>query len=368
MNKNNERIELACYTKMSEMKGINTASEYIEEAIKRGWKGIGIADFDSTQSFIEAEEYIRKKEIKNFKIVYGLKMKFIEDKEKSKPEAKAYNIMILVKEQEGLKNLYTLLSKAFENGTERTPIVLKSELNKYRKGLLYGTYGEKGEIYYNLYRNNEIEKINNIVKYYDFIQIEPISNKETIEINKKIIKLGNENNIIICATSNPLFIKEEDKICSRILNHCQGKRNIETDNERHLHTTEEMLSKFSYISKEEAEKIVIINTNKILEKCDNISIIENNYDPKYPEIENSKESIKEKCYKKVHEIYGNELPKEIEERLELELNSILKNNYETIYLLAEEVIEKSNELGYPVGARGSVRKLICSIFIRNSRI
>ncbi len=368
MNKNNERIELGCSTKMSQMKGINTAEEYIEEAIKRGWKGIGIADVDSVQSFIEVEKYIRTKEIENFKIVYGLKMKFIEDEEKDEPEAKAYNIIILVKEQKGLKNLYTLLTRAFESGTERNPIVLKSKLDKYRKGLLYGTYGEEGEMYYNLYRNKDIEKINDIAKYYDFIQIEPTHNKETIEINKKIIKLGNENNITICGASNPVFIKEEDKICSEILNHYQGKRNIENDNERYLHTTEEMLSKFSYLSKEEAEKIVITNTNKILEECENISTIENNYEPKYPEIKNSKETIKEKCYKKAHEIYGNKLPKEVEERLELEINSIVKNNYETIYLLSEEIVKKSNELGYPVGARGSVRKFICSISIRNSRI
>jgi len=362
-----ERIELGCYTKMSEMKGINSVSEYIEEAKLRNWKAIGITDLNSTQSFYEAQKYIMKNDIKDLKIIYEEKTKFIDD---INNKTEIYNIVILVKQQSGLKNLYELLSKAFANNAEDGPVIFKSQLDKYRDGLIYGSYGINGELYKNLYQAQDID-FDKVIKYYDFIEIEPLYNTKEIirlihttkkriidntekikKINKKIIELGNKNNILIIATSNSLFIKKEDKICNEILNYSNGLRDIEYNNERYLHTTEEMLKEFNYLSEEEAYNIVINNTNKIANMCENIDLILNKAN--YPEIKNSKKIIKEKCYKKAYKIYGKNLPKEVQERLDTELNSIIKNNFEFIYLLAEDAVKKSEELGYLVFARGSV--------------
>lgn len=345
-----ERIELGCCTKMSEMKGINTISEYIHKAIERKWKAIGIMDFNSTQSFLEAEEYIKENNIKDLKILYGLKTKFVKEENIKN----TYNIAILVKHQKGLKNLYTLLSKAFANKIDNEPIIHKSDLDKYREGLFYGSYGEQGEIYQNCYENDIDEKVN----YYDFIEIEPLYNiknndKQAKEINKRIIELGNKNNVLVVATSNPLFIEKQDKICNEILRHSQGLKNIEFDNERYLHTTEQMLEEFNYIENEKIKYDIIVNNpNTLANMCEDIKIEPNK--AKYPTIKNSKEIIKTKCLQKAKELYGEKLPKEVEKRLELELNSIIKNDFEFIYLLAEDTVNKSKEMGYLVVPRGSV--------------
>ena len=359
MKNKKERIEIGCYTKMSEMKGINSVTEYIDEAIKREWRAIGINDFNSTQSFYTAEKYIIENKIKNLKIIYGVKTKFSNDEDLKN----SYDITILVKEQVGLKNLYKIVSKTLTNSEH---VIFKSDLDKYREGLLFGaTGGEKSEIYKSLLYNER--DIYEKVKYYDFLEIEPLYNvtegtntnkitdktKKAKEINEKIIELGNKNNILVVATSNPLFINKEDSICNEILRYSQNLEDIKYDNRRFLHTTEEMLDEFKYIKdKNMVYNIVIENTNKLADICDNIKI-----EPpraEYPKITNSKEFIKEKCYKKANELYGEKLPSNIKERLDIELNSILENNFEFMYLLASEMVEKSEELGYLVGNRGSV--------------
>lgn len=201
MENKKERIELGCHTKMSEIYGLNTIGEYIDEAIARGNKAIGITDINSVQSFIEAQHYLDTLENREFKVIYGLRARFVDDKEMNE-KSEIYDIVIYVKEQVGLKNLYTLLSKAYTNMQDNEPIIFKSQLDKYREGLLYGTVGKKGELYQSIYLNKpEIDKI---AKYYDFLEIEPLydcssedeRNKE-ININKKILEVGTELNIIV---------------------------------------------------------------------------------------------------------------------------------------------------------------------------
>jgi len=321
MEKIKERVEIGCYTKMSEMKGISSVKEYIDEAVKRGWKAIGITDFNSTQGFIEAQEYMQQKEIDNLKLIYGIKTKLKDGDDIN-------DIIILVKEQKGLRNLYELASKILTNNSEIT----KMELDKYREGLLYGI--------------NENQKIDKITKYYDFIQIDNM-------VNKEIIEFANKNNILIIASSNPLFVNKEDKICNEILSYVQGLKICKHDNEKYLYTTEEMLEKFSYLGKQESYEIVVENTNKLADMCEQIYVTVNK--ASYPKIENSEELLKEKCNEKIREIYGDKVPKEVQERLNLELKLIIINNFEFMYLLASDTVKKANELGYLVRARGCVR-------------
>lgn len=186
-----DKIELGCHTKMSEIYGIESVENYIDEAIKRGCTSLGITDINSVQSFIPAQKYIEKINKKDFKILYGLRTKFIEDEyAKEKCEKDAYDIVIYVKEQKGLKKLYNILSLANTNTENNEIIIYKSQLDKYRDGLLYGTVGNKGELYQSiLFNKNDTGKI---AKYYDFIEVEPIyeykseyERKEKININKK---------------------------------------------------------------------------------------------------------------------------------------------------------------------------------------
>lgn len=318
MEKYKERVEIGCYTKMSELKGISSVKEYIDEANKRGWKAIGISDINSVQAFIEAQEYLEKDEENKLKIIYGVKARFIDDENLNDIN----DITILVKEQKGLKNLYSILSNAFSNKPEGEYLIYRSQLDKYREGLLYGTFGLNGELFKKLYNKEDEEKLDEVIKYYDFIQIEPTYNAkkqdrrphvigvriidETTklqEINKKLIEFGEKNNVLVVASSNPLFVDKEDCICNEILNHSKGILDCEYNNERYLHTTEEMLEKFNYIDKEKAQKIVVDNTNILADMCEEIKPISRiKFDERYPLVENSKEIIKDECCKNVHKI------------------------------------------------------------------
>ena len=71
-------------------------------------------------------------------------------------------------------------------------------------------------------------------------------------------------------------------------------------------------------------------------------------------IENSDQELRDICYRKAHEMYGEDLPVQVSERLEKELNSIISNGYAVMYIIAQKLVWKSNADGYLVGSRGSV--------------
>ena len=335
------RVELCCHTKMSNIKGINFVEEYINEAIRRGCKQLAITDVISTQSFFEANSYLKSfKDNKDFKIIYGSELRF----KNSKESEKMFTIYIYVKKQKGLKNLYELISKAYRNEVDGMPVIYKNDLIKYRDGLLYASIGRYSEVY----KSIDNADINSILNFYDFIGIEP--NESNKFINIKINELCNKLDKILIGTSECNFINKEDYECNEILNFCKNYNDIKVGNNNYFQTTDELINNFNYI--ENAKEIVINNTNKIADMIENIEIKKEN--KFYPKIENSKEIIREKCYDKVYELYGKNLPINVKERLELELNSINKNNYQNIYLISSEIVKKSNELGYEVGNRGGV--------------
>ena len=277
MKSNKERIELGCHTNMSEMYGLDTVEDYIDEAINRGCKAVGITDINTVQSFIPAQEHLGKLDKEDFKILYGVRTKFIEDEyQNEKNKNDAYDIVVYVKEQKGLKNLYNILSLA--NTQNNEGIIYKSQLDKYRDGLLYGTVGPKGELYQNIIFNKQ--KNEKIAKYYDFLEIEPVydykseyAKKEQQEINKKIVDIGNKQNILVVASSNCKFINKEDKICNEVLNYHKNVTPVETDNRRYMHTTEDMLQEFDYLGKETAYKIIVKNKNLLADKYNKIKTI-----------------------------------------------------------------------------------------------
>lgn len=335
------RVELCCHTKMSKLQGINDAREYIAEAIKRGDNAIALTDIDSTQSFFEAYDYLKLcTNSKNFKVIYGAEMHLKE----SHNTENEYSIYIYVKEQKGLKNLYKLISKAYSHTEYGKPVIYRNELNQSRDGLLFASIGKNSEVYQNIDNSNVLK----ILKYYDFVGIEP--NKSNENINKKINELCKKENKIIIGTSECNFINEKDYRCNEILNFYKKSNNIEEGNYNYFQRTKELIDKFNYL--ENAKEIVNDNTKKIANKIDKINLIQ--VKDKCPEIESADTILNRKCYDKAKRLYGGKLPKDIKDRLKLEIGSIIKNQFETIFLIYSEIAEYSNKLGYKVGYRGSV--------------
>lgn len=335
------RVELCCHTKMSKLQGLNDVKEYIEEAIKREYKAIAITDTDSTQSFFNAYDYLKANTInKNIKIIYGSEMHF----KVSENNDIIYTIYVYVKSQKGLKNLYELISKAYRNVINETPIIYKSDLLKFKDGLLFASIGNKSEVYQNI----ENTDIKTILDFYDFVGIVPDENNKNINI--KINKLCKENNKILIGTSECNFINKEDYKSNEVLNYYKKSNNIEDGNNKYFHSTEELINCFNYL--ENVEEIVINNPEQISNEIGNINLIPQK--ACYPKIPFATMILAKKCYDRANELYGKKLPKEVKERIELELHSIEENNFASIYLICSELVEYSNKLGYKVGYRGSV--------------
>ena len=276
-----------------------------------------------------------------------------------------FSTIVFAKDEMGLKNLYKLISKSrMENfNTEaRTPI---SILKEYREGLLIGSGGHDGILFRSLLNNYPGKKISELLDLFDFLQLEPlgifadeITNgrirdyNQVIEINKKIIDLGKKHNKLVVATGGVRYLMPDDYMLRNILHKGQYFRYHENEPLYYLRTTNEMLEGFSYLDKELAHELVINNPKNIAGQIKDIRPIPPGTFP--PKIDGSEEKLRETCYNKARSIYGDPLPKIVEDRLEKELNSIISNGYAVLYIIAKELVGKSNEDGYLVGSRGSV--------------
>lgn len=277
----------------------------------------------------------------------------------------SYHINILVKDYIGLKNLYKLVSESHIEHFYKKPRLLKSNLLKYREGLLLGTACEAGELFRAFINGSSNEKLEEIASFYDFLEIQPLDNnmflvntgrvidvEDLKEINRKIIALGDKLNKTVVATGDVHFLEKEDEIYRRILMSGQGYEDAEEQAPLYLKATDEMLEEFSYLGQEKAYEVVVKNTNLIADSVGHILPIPNGTFP--PIIEGSDEELRKICCTKAKSIYGEQLPELVEKRLERELNSIIGNGYSVMYIIAQKLVKKSNEDGYLVGSRGSV--------------
>ena len=298
---------------------------------------------------------------------------------------KAYHIIILAKNYVGLKNLYKLISYSHLHYFKKKPKILKSMLNRYREGLLLGSACEQGELYQAIIRNETDEDLEKIARYYDYLEIQPLGNNEfytrgikkknkdynkevddkdneftifklthddLININKKIVDIGDKIGKITVGTCDVHFLNKEDEIYRRILQAGQGYEDADMQAPLYFRTTDEMLQEFPYLTKEKAYEIVVTNTNKVADWCDRISPISDEKCP--PHIEGCEDEIRNIAMDKAHKLYGDPLPEIVQTRLEKELNSIISNGYSVMYIIAQRLVWDSNDHGYIVGSRGSV--------------
>lgn len=277
----------------------------------------------------------------------------------------SYHAIILAKNYVGLKNLYKLISLSHLHYFYKKPRILKSIYKKYSEGLMIGSACEAGELYRAIIAGKEDEEIEDIAKDYDYLEIQPIGNNmfmvrnETVpdtraleEINEKIVHLGEKLGKLVVATCDVHFMDPQDEVYRRILMAGQGFDDADQQAPLYLRTTEEMLKEFEYLGEEKAYEVVVTNTNKIADMCERISPISPEKCPPY--IDNCEQTIKDIAYTKAHELYGENLPEIVANRLQKELDSIIKNGFSVMYIIAQKLVWKSNEDGYLVGSRGSV--------------
>ncbi len=280
---------------------------------------------------------------------------------------KSHHAIILATCDQGRTNLYRLISESHIKYYHRQPRIPKSEYLKYRDGLIIGSACEAGELYQAVLNGRPPEEIARLVEFYDYLEIQPLGNngfmlrgddpivdseQELIDINKRIVKLGEEFNKPVVATCDVHFLNPEDEIYRRIIMAGKGFKDADQQPPLYLHTTEEMLQEFSYLGSDKAEEVVITNPNKIADMCERIEPVRPDKCP--PVIENSDQMLRDICYRKANSMYGDPLPEIVSERLERELNSIISNGYAVMYIIAQKLVWKSNEDGYLVGSRGSV--------------
>ena len=279
-----------------------------------------------------------------------------------------YHAVIFMRNETGRINLYKLVSKSHLKYYHRRPRIPKSVFLEHRDGLLIGSACEAGELYQALLRHAPEQEIARLVDFYDYLEIQPLGNNafmindeknDTVqseenlkELNRKIVRLGEQFHKPVVATCDVHFMDPQDEIYRRIILAGNGFEDADSQAPLYLRTTEEMLEEFAYLGSEKAEEVVITNTNRIADMIEKMSPI---HPDKYPPvIENSDQDLRDICYKKAHEIYGDPLPPIVEERLAKELHSIISNGYAVMYIIAQKLVWKSNADGYLVGSRGSV--------------
>ena len=278
-----------------------------------------------------------------------------------------YHVIILAKNDLGRVNLYRLVSWSHVRFFSRRPRIPKSLLNQYREGLIIGSACEAGELYQAILRGGTDAELQRLVRFYDYLESQPLGNdmfmlrdeKSTVktvedlkEINRKIVRLGEQCGKPVCATCDVHFLDPEDEIYRRILMAGMGFKDSDEQAPLYLRTTEEMLAEFDYLGSDLAYEVVVANTRKIADMCEPIAPVRPDKCP--PVIENSDETLRNICYNRAHEMYGENLPKIVTDRLERELTSIISNGFAVMYIIAQKLVWKSNEDGYLVGSRGSV--------------
>lgn len=373
-----KRVELHAHTKMSAMDGLNEVANLVKTAAAWGQPAVAITDHGVVQSFPDAAKTAKKlagdkENPVNIKIIYGMEGYVFDDSDcrnedgsidyKKKP---TNHIILLAKTQEGLKNIYKLVSYSHLEYFYKRPRLPKSVIAAHREGLIIGSACEAGEVYRAIAGGKSQKEIEEIASFYDYLEIQPLINnqfmieqgmvsgqEELREHNRSIVALGEKLGKPVVATTDAHYDEPESAIYRNILLAGMGFKDAENGQGLYMRTTDEMMEEFRYLGEETAYKVVIENTNLIADMIDGsiLPVPKGKFPPK---IDGAEETLRETCMQKAYSIYGNPLPEKIGQRLETELNSIIGNGYAVMYVSAQMLVHKSNEDGYLVGSRGSV--------------
>ncbi len=280
---------------------------------------------------------------------------------------KARHILLFAKNQQGLRNLYHLISNANLQHFKRVPRMPKSELLELREGLIIGSACEAGELFQAILEEKSDDELKRIASFYDFLEIQPIANNRFMlasdkykaqtdedlrDYNRTIVRLGEELGKPVVATGDVHFLNPEDEIYRHILLSTKGFEDADKDNPLYFRTTDDMLEEFSYLGEEKAREVVVTNPNRIADMVETLRPVPHNLFA--PKIENSVEDLKSLVYEKFHRLYGENPPEVFRKRVETELHDIITCHYDVIYMSAQRLVQNSLEHGYLVGSRGSV--------------
>jgi DNA polymerase-3 subunit alpha (Gram-positive type) len=382
-----KRVELHLHTKMSAMDAVVDCSEAVKMAAEWGHPAIAVTDHGVVQSFPEAFRAGAKHGIK---IIYGMEGYLVDDPDEgvdagsaagdSAENGEYHHIVILAKNQAGLKNLYRLVSKSHLEHFYKKPRIVRHELSELREGLILGSACEAGELFQAVLAGEPDDRLREIASFYDYLEIQPIGNnafmvqsgkvasrKDLEEINRKIVELGRELGKPAVATGDVHFLRPRDAIYRAIL--MAGQKYEDADNQAplYLRTTGEMLEEFAYLADSDSRWVVIEAPNEIA------GMVEDGIRPMpeglhSPKMEGAEEQIRDMSFRNARRLYGDPLPEIVEERLERELSAIIGNGFAVNYLVAFRVVAKSLEAGYQVGSRGSVGSSLVATMCRISEV
>lgn len=338
---------------------LNYVAEALNIELKNHHRAIDDA-YATALIFLEFIQRFKKESIQTLDEINIYAAKQIDVK-----KLKTYHAIILVKNQTGLVNLYKMISKSHIEFFFKRPRIPKSLYLQHKDGLIIGSGCEAGELYRALLENKAEETIKNIANFYDYLEIQPIANNQFLvssqkvasteeleNINRKIVNLGKQLGKLVVATGDVHFLDPEDEVYRRIIMAGQNYSDADHQPPLYLHTTDEFLDEFAYLGEDTAYEVVVENPCRIADLIEEVKPIPDETFP--PEIEGAEEELVNITTKKAREIYGDPLPEPVQRRLDRELNSIIKNGFAVLYIIAQKLVCKSLEDGYLVGSRGSV--------------
>ena len=357
-----KRVELHAHTTMSDMDAVDSVESLIQTAERWGWPAIAITDHGVVQAFPNAMKCVAKL---NIKVIYGMEGYLTGDNYKQKT---ANHIIFLAKNPNGLRNLYQLVSLSHMKYFYRRPRLPRKIIEEYRDGLLIGSACEAGELIQAIERHEPEEELLRIASFYDYLEIQPIHNNDflkrspnfpdiqtdddLIAINLKVAELAKKLGKMLVATCDVHFLNPVDSIYRAIIQKGKGFKDADQQPPIYLRTTEEMLAEFQYLGEEAAYEAVVTNPRKIADMIEKFKPIPDDlYSPSIP---GADEEIRATSYARAKKMYGENLPKIVEDRLEQELKPIIAHGFSPLYLIAQRLVKKSNSDGYLVGSRGSV--------------
>ena len=349
MMNNHTRAELNLHTKLSDDVSVIEPKEALDYAIAHSHTAIAFTNLNNVQDFPAVADAYKKCGYPDLKVIYGAELRYMNEDGKA-----PYGVTILVKNQEGVKALYKIISSIRNDGV--CDLADLTVLKKNRKNLLIGSCGNMGELYEAIASGKEVEKA---VACYDYFEIYPTDDEKERSIYKKICALGDELGVPVVAVGNCHYIDKEDEICRRVIRRANG--HADDNRKLYWHTTEEMLEEFSYLGTDAAYHAVVTYPHQIADQIEPVTPIREGVYP--PMIANAYEPIHEAVYEKTHELYGEALPEPVAERLQTELRYIQKQDFASDYLIAYRMVKYMNDQGYYVGARGSVGSVLVAFLL-----